>query len=485
MSTNLKPELVEKIEILLKQKKGAVTYLVEQGYKLEKAKEIVKSVRDGELEQDDAKQESGIEASSKYVYNRNNDKYIVHLKSFAKPLVISGSTHRAILKDYSNWSGNSLTTNEICRKYKLPQACFNEYKKIFKLTHDREPLSVEEVIDEDPKDLVGRMLEEKRFTIHQEFEREDWKQTQEHALNWERFIAEEFDPFATFLDHWSPPARKPIQVEKKNKQGTKTLLVGLSDLHIGGKATKGQLFSGEEWNTEIAVKAVEDYAKKIAENIGKDIADYDKAVVCIIGDILHGLRGHTEKGTPLECDTTREDQFDAALNAITAFLDNMIRLFGSVEVEVVRGNHDGLDNYALFRAIEKSYTNQVGISFNITQAHSIVFRVRNTLCIASHGASDVYKSQVPKGGKPREAYVQSLLLKAPEKLVGIKQRIFIQGDKHHFENTEFNDFEFFMFGSTVKGDKYADHLGCSARPRQNALVIDNEGVVTTNHYYFE
>ena len=67
---------------------------------------------------------------------------------------------------------------------------------------------------------------------------------------------------------------------------------------------------------------------------------------------------------------------------------------------------------------------------------------------------------------------------------GLKQRIFIQGDKHSFEAIEKNNFEFYMFGALPLGDHYAAEHNLFSRSRQNAMVVDARGVKEIKNYYF-
>lgn len=102
-----------------------------------------------------------------------------------------------------------------------------------------------------------------------------------------------------------------------------------------------------------------------------------------------------------------------------------------------------------------------------------------------HGASDKYNANVPTSGKSRESYVQSLLLAKSNEYSKCNSALFIQGDKHHYEQIEYNDFEYIMLGALPMGDRFADALNLHARPRQNCLIIDSDGLKSTLHYYID
>ena len=74
--------------------------------------------------------------SDKYVYNEVSDSYVINLRCQSKPLVVSGSKHRAICRSYSEW-GENLTCDDIVKKYALTPTVFDEYRRVFGLTKGR------------------------------------------------------------------------------------------------------------------------------------------------------------------------------------------------------------------------------------------------------------------------------------------------------------------------------------------------------------
>jgi hypothetical protein len=166
------------------------------------------------------------------------------------------------------------------------------------------------------------------------------------------------------------------------------------------------------------------------------------------------------------------------------FLSSIAQIFNKVSVHSVRGNHDGTDHYPLMLGLSKMFTD-THVDFSIYSTRTAVFRVDDVVFVVDHGADDELKAKVPKSGTPRESYVQSLLLARPELLVGAKQKIFIQGDMHHYQQEEYNDFEYIMLGALPAGDEYSDHLNLNSRPRQNCLLLSKDGLKAVLHYYFD
>lgn len=424
--------------------------------------------------------------SEKYVYNKDSDKYIVFLKSSPSPLVIPGATHRAIVSSYSNWNGNALSINEVCRKFKIPRSYFKEYCRVFDLTHDKEPLSTEEILENSIDDSVTKIIEERRSAIHQKFLKKDWQDIQNNSNHWISFRANKLDPFTQFIENWNPPKYEPLKFKDQftREKREYVYLIGASDWQIGAFTDGEKTLSGEDWNTEIGKQKVREYAWKIKSNIENSGLKFDKAVLCFLGDLNHGLRGTTFKGTPLECDTTQEKQFQAIFDSTLFLIQCVAEIFPKLEIHCVKGNHcGGTDFYPLCIALKSYFRSEHRISFNIYKNRTGMFKVNSTLVIIDHGADADIKAPIPKAGKGQESWIQSLLLSKPELLVGVTHKIFIQGDKHNYSQKEYNDFEFFMFGSLPRSDGYANALNLRNKPRQNCLVIGHEGVSQVHHYY--
>lgn len=436
--------------------------------------------------EDEKSWQDSLTFNGNYVYNEAEDKYIVYLRTASKHIVVPGERHRSMLRAYSNWDGNPATINEICRNFEFPRAWFIEYKTLMGWTHDREPISNEELKTKNEDEIVDDLLQRKRFAVYQRFQKEDWKATQVDATKWREFQTKQFDPFKEALDSFKPPAFNTTPVLINPDPGASNWFVcGCFDWQVGACADGKYLFRQKEWSTELAKKSIEKFAYQVVYDISTRKQSFKGCEILLGGDLHHGFNGHTVKGTRLEVDTLREDQFDAILQGIVYFIGTMYQVFGKVNVRAVRGNHDGFDFYPVMKAAEAYFRSTPDIKFHIYTTRTAAFRVGPVLLLLDHGASDVYKAPVPRKGKERESYIQSLLLAHPEMLTGVKQKIFIQGDKHHYEQLEFNDFETFMFGALPLGDKYADNLNLHSRPRQNCLLINDNGVKEVLHYYFD
>lgn len=436
----------------------------------------------------------------KYYYDKTADMYVCWFKGEAGGKhVFPAQKIRDMYKDYTNWSGQRDTINEICRKHEFPRAFFNELKAQLNWTQDDVPVTKEQFKDikddelvafvaqlEEEKQLTRKMVEVKKMTT--DFE---WQSTERDAKLWKEFQAKKLEPFCTAIQNYTPKPFPPIlsivpnNVDKLTRKNT--FLIGLSDIHFGALSYKEDLGSGVTYDHIKQASVIDDYARKIYADVCDRNYVFNKAIVCVLGDILHSLSGYTENETKLEAGMLGTKQYEFALDLIIKFTFRIIEIFGNVEVHMIKGNHAGPSEYILFRHISDYFRNDPKIKFIVYRQRSAVFKEGNTILILDHGASEVTKNgKIPSDTKGRENYISKRLQEQPDLLSGAKTKLLIQGDKHHCEYQEyFSGCEFFMFSSPVSGDKYADHLALHSRPRQNALILSEDGVKEHLSYYFD
>lgn len=420
-----------------------------------------------------------------YVYNQETDKYIVQLRTYGGQYVCPGDQHRAMLTAYSNWNDDEKSIQKIATLYKMRREWVVEYFRIMKWTHDTVPITDEEIKQGRGKEATDRVLDTKKTSYLQELQKADWQQTQENSRNWQLFELGQLAPFEQLLAKWTPPRLTPLNLPKLKKVRKNVFIATLSDVHIGQRTIASELTKGGDYNSQVVSELIDKYSEKIVQDVSERTYSFDKCVIISAGDILHSLSGETEKGTILECDVLGEAQFELALNCLHRYVSRMLEIFGKVEVHSTKGNHSSAD-WILFKTLECAFNSNKNIVFHNYKARTSIFRIKNTAILLDHGESDFVKAKVPTSVLGRESYVQNKFLELSERIgPGIKSRIFLQGDKHHYEQCEYRGFEFIMLSSCVLGDKYSDHLGLHSRPRQNCFVLDDNGIKEVLHYYLD
>jgi hypothetical protein len=421
------------------------------------------------------------------VYNGETDVYITTLKSLSKPLVLKGSVHRNIVAHISNLFSPSKTTEEVAAKFGIPVKILEEYKKVHGLTRDSLPLSNEELTELPVEACAANLLESKKLAVAQSYEKELWKATQKSAENWEAFQNGTLDPFGLAVENWKPARVPRLHIETSTKEvSDEVLVIGLSDLHFGSASNERYMFNRPSWTTEKTVACVKKFAEKILQRAAARTYRYKKVVILGLGDLIHSVNGKTGRGTELLYDCVREEQFDYALQSLYQFISMIYSQIPVVDVHSVGGNHNYEGDMALFRALEKAFTQQENLNFFHHSSRPAAFKEGTTLFLLDHGADSIERAYVPTASDAKlQTHVQSLLLQNPENLIGVKERLFIVGDRHHWEHVEYNDFQFVMFSTVIGGDMHASVNNLKNRPRQSYLVIDNDGLKETGHVYFD
>jgi hypothetical protein len=425
-----------------------------------------------------------IQTKQKYTFNENTQKYIFHTQEkFGRNVVLGSKKVNTIIELYSNYDKIPHTMGDISKKLGIPKAVVESIIKAMGITHDTIPFSQERIEESDVDILVDEMLDNKSFQINQKFEKLDWKRTQEDAIKWREFTQLNVNPFNNFIENWVPPKYTPLKVPSfKNAKSDKVFVAVLSDLHFGSFANAKYMFNREGWTTQDTVKAVDKYAQQIVEEVADRKTSFNRCVVVGLGDLIHSMLGKTARGTELKYDVIREEQFDYALNSLLTFLTRMVEIFETVECHDVGGNHHYELDMALFRALDLYFKSDKRITFTHYSTRPAAFRIDNTLIMMDHGADSVERTYVPTGGKV-EKHVNNILMNNVHLLDGVNTRLFIQGDKHHFEHLEFATFEYIMFGTIVGSDEHAATNNWYNRARQSCMVLDKNGLREIIHIY--
>lgn len=425
-------------------------------------------------------------------YNDQDQVYVVNLNSKGNTIFTENEL-KQMLEAYSNFDDNPATINEICRRFEISRADFVDLKSKLGWSHDSLPITASDLLEKSEDHIVSDLQQKAQHGIEQKYRKSMWRETQQKALKWDLFVRNTLNPFTEYLQNLDMAEFAPVsRVQKQLQFPGKSLVIGCNDWQLGAAAQGALLNKGRDYNLEIAMACVDSFINQIEQDLLVDDT-FEDVHIFLAGDLGHGLKGQTSKGTMLagkEMCAYEYEQFDAIVKCISRLIGSLGSIFPNVYVHAVRGNHLGFDWYPIIKLVEQLFSQSPHIEFNIALTRSICFRVQDVLIIGDHGASADFKGgTIPMNGKPRESWVQTLLLNLvetnPRMFDGVKQKIFIQGDKHQFQQLEMSNFEFFMFGALPLGDYYAAEQNLFSRSRQNALVINENGVKEVRHYYFD
>ena len=437
------------------------------------------------LETTETETETDLEFSDKYVYNKNDDVYLFLLeKKFGKNIVIKGDRIRGLITNYSNYDENPESINEVSTKYEIPRKYLLQILKILGITHDSLPFTPEQIVEEDVDILKDKCISGKRFALNQKLQKEGWKATNDDARKWNEFLVGKYNPFVDAIDTWSAPKLQTLPNLSNPKTNTNVFVCILTDTHIG-ELTKN-CWTGNTFNTEKAVDNILNYVNQIRDKLDTWVSVPSKCKLVIMGDILNScVDGMTRRGTKLHNDVVNGDMFKVGLDVIITFVSSLKQMFNVVDISCVNGNHDSFMIGAVYYSASKYFEQNDKIIWNISDYWLDSFKVNNCYFIYTHGKDDVNHIGLPNTRPKLESFVQSLLLKRVEDLVGIQSKYFITGHLHSYVHEEMNDFEYIRVPSSVTADEFAESLGYMTKARQNCFVVGQNHIEDTLHFYFE
>lgn len=428
---------------------------------------------------DKSKSDTPLETNSKYTFNSKDKNYIVYIKSAGKNIVIPEHIHKGIMAAYVS----NLPVDQISVKFGIPVGYINEYKTIFGWRRDGVAITDEDAVNLSVDACAGKLLEEKKFEIIQEFNKLSWRRTMENAKNWELLKCGTLDVAKLILSKWVPSKLSNVK-PTQSIGGDYTFIVGANDWHIGEIYKKSSGVHGKDFNSEIAVSLIDKYSDKIDESIAARKYKFSNCICVLNGDILNScFNGETVKGTVLHNDKINEEMFKIALDTISRFIERLVITFPKVSVHILPGNHDGPLLSILGFALEAYFKKVPSVNFNISKAWAEIIRVRDVGILITHGGSAFVKSSLPQSSLKLKSYLQDIWSSKADQLAGCKQKIVISGHFHRFWHQDMGYFDFYCFGGLPLGDSYSDSLNLTSTPRQNCLILNESHVIESLHYY--
>jgi len=336
--------------------------------------------------------------STNYVYNAETDTYITFLPDLPKPIVLSGQTHREIVRAYSNFDGSPATINEVARAVKMPRNWLVKYLKAHEITHDREPFTVEELTTRTDDELVEDALQLRRSVLYKKLEKAKWADIQEDALKWRSF--HEYTLRAMTAALQSRPAVDIPRINIGPPLYPYAAVVGLTDLHLGKYSDPQENF--ESYNRNLARERLFDCTSDVLGRLCLFGAP-DKFFVPIGSDFMHidNDQGTTTLGTNQDMDGTPAEILVSACQLMEDWI-LMLRQAGPVDLVLMSGNHDQMSGLAVLMYLEALFRKDPDVTVSLDRTPRVYRAYGKNLLGFAHGEV-VSKTQDLAGLMAREA----------------------------------------------------------------------------------
>ena len=181
------------------------------------------------------------------------------------------------------------------------------------------------------------------------------------------------------MDKHSPKYRK---IKRTPSSDNHLLVVDPADIHIGKLASTFE--TGEEYNSEIAVKRVREGVQGILnKSSGFNI---DRILLIIGNDILHidTPKRTTTSGTPQDTDGMWYENFIKAKQLYVEIIETLLSI-ADVHVTYNPSNHDYTNGFFLADVIKSWFRHSKNVTFDTSISHRKYFRYGANLIGTTHG----------------------------------------------------------------------------------------------------
>lgn len=288
--------------------------------------------------------------------DRNSDGKIISysFKVFRRDNTpVEGTLTRDEMNDiyrlYSYY-GASITQREISRRF--PDYSLVDFKRIlraFNITKASGPFAPHMYEEKTEDELKEIHLREKENDFLKRIEKDELNDIRQTAIKLARKNRELESQLEQISDLNFDIKVEPIPFSIAPESG-RSLILHLSDLHIGAKCESGTLYPND-WNEEELVRRLEYVYHQIAA-----LGHLDTLVINLLGDHLDGMDNQTARRDhfmPQNMDNS--EQVEVFLRVMTNYIVNLQALANKVKVYCVKeGNHDGIAGYISALALQNA-----------------------------------------------------------------------------------------------------------------------------------
>ena len=279
---------------------------------------------------------------------------------------------------YSTYGAN-LTGKIVSREF--PQYSFVDFKRILRAfniyKYDFAPKHLIEELSEE--ELLERHNRLKENNVLRKVEKDQLKEANKlinklaSELNSLKYTK---DFHFTIDGNYTPKTYTPCY------NTGKTLILHISDTHVGATLSSTSLFDND-WNESEFARRLEELVNRIS-NLGP----FDKIIINLLGDYLDGMDGMTARRDhimPQNMDN--KQQFNVFIKHMLHFIENIQSLCNYVEVYAVpEGNHGGYADYFAIKALKYAVDAYLpNIKFTVFDKYFGTFDVKDHKYVSMHG----------------------------------------------------------------------------------------------------
>ena len=375
---------------------------------------------------------------------------------------------------YSN-QGRNLPTNKVLESF--PQYTINELKKIiraFNITKCSEPFAPHFIESHTEEELSILRIRYKGERSAQRAAKDESKGLQDYIKEQEKKINELNLKLTNYRDlftfTYNGEKTTPIIPEK----ATKSLVIYLSDMHIGAYITKYALFYHNYDLSEIKCR-LHALVLKFANT------KFDNVIICNLGDAIDGANGQTARGTKLiQFPDGDKEMYKWFMEAMLYFFDLIyqnIKFNDIYYFAVGESNHGGSYEYVCQKSLENAlHAKYNNIYTNVFDESFGMFKVYDQNFLITHGndSGNMFKSlPLTINTNPKaENYLTQLL----DNKFQLNYAHIIKGDLHNPATSFGNRFRYRSVGCLLGSNDWsgANFGDCKAMVDYDIISNQND-----------
>lgn len=316
-----------------------------------------------------------------YHFDESTGEYLVYLDAADQMITIPKEKMGKIWEWYSDWTGDKNTINQICQKLGFPRTWFNELRRKLGMTHDREPFTPEEVVDNDTDQLIDDLLQKRRRELAESWENEKLEQVKEEAEQFRMIRQGQIEPLKRALssvDLTMDDAGSAVEIALNGScDEDYAALIGIADCHIGYDD-----YDAESWSVRDSGDRVLEAYKNLLERTFHH-GEPDRIILAFLGDFFHVDREDlsTSYGTQVEAAGLIEEILKEGYRVAHRMIE-MAREVCDVSIRVVEGNHDRVTSKGMMIHVDDKFQDcDTDLNFNERQ----YLQYKNNLIGLWHG----------------------------------------------------------------------------------------------------
>lgn len=341
---------------------------------------------------EDCKLDSDIKVETSVDRNTDGNIYKYNFTVYRKDNTpVTGSLTRdemnSIYRLYSYY-GAGITQRQISRLF--PDYSLMDFKRIlkaFNITKASGPFAPHMYEEKSEEELKEIHLREKEYDFLKKIEKDeltDLKATAIKLAKQNKSLEDQLNAI-TNIDvnnlNITPIEFKPVP------ESGKSIILHLSDLHIGATCESNTLYPNE-WNKNELVRRLNEVLIQVS-NFGH----FDNIIITLLGDLLDGMDNQTARRDhimPQNMDNMQ--QISTMLEVLPNFIVNCRNLANKVSVYSVKcGNHDGFFGYAATLALQNVIKNVApDIEFTVFKDFFGKFEFKGHIYILAHGKDEKF-----------------------------------------------------------------------------------------------